>query len=58
MKVIQLSIEGTIRKGYLFCQKWYIKNKWLDFGKTLSSTSPPLLGYLWTNLVPRAFAIF
>ena len=27
-----LSIEG-IQKGYLFCQKWYIKGKGLDLGE-------------------------
>ena len=30
-KGYHLSIEG-IRKGYLFCKKWYIKGKGLDLG--------------------------
>ena len=31
MKGVQFSMEG-IRKGYLFCEKWYIKGKDLELG--------------------------
>ena len=36
-----LSIEG-IRKGYLFCKKWYIKVKGLDLG-----AEPPGINICW-----------
>ena len=48
-RLYNLSIEG-IQKGYLFCQKWYIKGKGVgprgvaSLDKTLLSTPPSLLG--------------
>ena len=42
-----LSIEG-IRKGYLFCKKWYIKGKGLDLG-----AEPPGINICWATPPPR-----
>lgn len=60
MKRIQLSIEGK-RKKYLNLSKVVYNKiiKWLDLGKTLSSTSPhPLLGVPVDQPRPQGFSYF